>query len=41
LKLRVGAWPSVYRPMPVLLAIDRFRLRFPNSPCLKSKNIWQ
>lgn len=27
-KLRVGAWPSVYRSMPMQLAIDRFRLRF-------------
>src|ERR1035438_1383647 len=31
LKLRVGAWPSVYRSIPMLLAIDWFRLRFPKA----------
>src|SRR6202050_1003749 len=30
-ELRVGTWPSVYRPLPVLLAIDRFRLTFPEA----------
>jgi hypothetical protein len=28
LKLRVGPWPSVYRPMPMLPATNRFRLKF-------------